>query len=356
MSVNSEITALENYLSSAYGKISDKGGTLPQNKNMSNLATAIDSIPTSSIIIIPPSAGTLTSISVTSNPNKTIYNEGENFDFTGLVITALYSSGQQYNVTNSCTYTMNQPLQYGDSSILATYETQTTTISITVNAVPVPAPTTTVHLVHFNGDLIDSVTNQNYPTSSSYREIGAGKFGKAQNCAYSSNSANLFRFETTGTSRADGLTIEFWARTDGNGSKPLWLNWGGQSSDYRPLFDTDKEITSVGFELSTWNGTCNATNGLFSSQTKVTIPSSNLAQGSWHHYAFVYQGSDFKFFLDGTLMTTAVILNLPMLVKFTSIGSYAYNGVNAIDELLVCTSAKYSSNFIPNHSPYYIQA
>ena len=116
MSVASEITALEGYLSSAYTKISEKGGTIPQNKNMQNLTTAIDSI--SGRIIIPPSAGTLTSISVTSNPTKLVYSEGEYFDFTGLVITATYSSGNQYDVTNSCTYTMNQPLQYGDSSIL----------------------------------------------------------------------------------------------------------------------------------------------------------------------------------------------------------------------------------------------
>ena len=56
MSVASEITALEGYLTNAYNKIDSMGGTLPQNKNMQNLTNAIDSIPTSSIIIIPPEA------------------------------------------------------------------------------------------------------------------------------------------------------------------------------------------------------------------------------------------------------------------------------------------------------------
>lgn len=44
MSIASELTALEGYIDDAYNAVSAKGGTLPANKNMSALSTAIGSI------------------------------------------------------------------------------------------------------------------------------------------------------------------------------------------------------------------------------------------------------------------------------------------------------------------------
>ena len=44
MSIASELTALNGYILGAYDEIDDKGGTVPANKNMANLATAIASI------------------------------------------------------------------------------------------------------------------------------------------------------------------------------------------------------------------------------------------------------------------------------------------------------------------------
>lgn len=44
MSIASELTALNGYILGAYDEINDKGGTVPQNKNMANLASAIASI------------------------------------------------------------------------------------------------------------------------------------------------------------------------------------------------------------------------------------------------------------------------------------------------------------------------
>lgn len=44
----------------------------------------------------------LTGISVTSNPSKTTYLEGEELDTNGLVITASYDNGSTSNVTTSC--------------------------------------------------------------------------------------------------------------------------------------------------------------------------------------------------------------------------------------------------------------
>ena len=44
MSIASTIASMQTNLSNAYAKINDKGGTLPANKNLQNLASAIDSI------------------------------------------------------------------------------------------------------------------------------------------------------------------------------------------------------------------------------------------------------------------------------------------------------------------------
>lgn len=44
MSIASELTALNGYILGAYDEVDNKGGTVPQNKNMANLATAIASI------------------------------------------------------------------------------------------------------------------------------------------------------------------------------------------------------------------------------------------------------------------------------------------------------------------------
>lgn len=46
MSIASELSALNGYILGAYDEINDKGGTVPTNKNMANLASAIASIST----------------------------------------------------------------------------------------------------------------------------------------------------------------------------------------------------------------------------------------------------------------------------------------------------------------------
>lgn len=46
MSIASELTALNGYILGAYDEINEKGGTVPANKNMANLASAISSIET----------------------------------------------------------------------------------------------------------------------------------------------------------------------------------------------------------------------------------------------------------------------------------------------------------------------
>lgn len=54
MSIASELSALNGYILGAYDEINDKGGTVPANKNMANLASAIASISTGTPTTITP--------------------------------------------------------------------------------------------------------------------------------------------------------------------------------------------------------------------------------------------------------------------------------------------------------------
>lgn len=64
MSIASELNALNGYILGAYDEINTKGGTVPANKNMANLASAIGSISTGSPTTITP-------LSVTENGTYT---------------------------------------------------------------------------------------------------------------------------------------------------------------------------------------------------------------------------------------------------------------------------------------------
>ena len=79
----------------------------------------------------------LDSIAVTTAPAKTNYTAGEDFDPTGMVVTATYSDSSTKAITGY-TFTPNAALKTDDTSITISYTegevTKTTTQAITVNA------------------------------------------------------------------------------------------------------------------------------------------------------------------------------------------------------------------------------
>jgi len=77
---------------------------------------------------------TLEKIEVTTNPNKTEYEEGEKFDKTGMVVTAVYSDNSRETVTDY-TYAPTGSLTANDKRVIITYKGKTTTISISVKKI-----------------------------------------------------------------------------------------------------------------------------------------------------------------------------------------------------------------------------
>ena len=89
----------------------------------------------------PPVEKNLTSIKITKMPNKTVYEEGEKFDPTGMEVTATYSDNSQEKVTNY-TYIPTGSLKTKDKKVVISYTekniTKTAEVNITVNAKPTP--------------------------------------------------------------------------------------------------------------------------------------------------------------------------------------------------------------------------
>ena len=78
-------------------------------------------------------AKTLTSISVTTQPNKTTYIEDEKFSVDGMVVTAKYSDNSTKVITDY-TYSPNGALALGTEKITISYEGKTTEVAITVTS------------------------------------------------------------------------------------------------------------------------------------------------------------------------------------------------------------------------------
>ena len=69
----------------------------------------------------------VSSIKVTTNPDKTAYASGETFDPTGIVVTAVYNNGHEEDVTNPELLTYSTPsgdgkLHDGDNKVKVTYD------------------------------------------------------------------------------------------------------------------------------------------------------------------------------------------------------------------------------------------
>ena len=80
---------------------------------------------------------TLSSISITTDPTKTVYLQGETFDATGAVVTATYSDESTSNVTASTTWSPTTLSSTGSQTITATYSGKTATTTITVYSVTI---------------------------------------------------------------------------------------------------------------------------------------------------------------------------------------------------------------------------
>ena len=105
-----------------------------------------------------------TGIEITSPPNKTTYNAGENINLSGIVVTATFSDGSTQDVTSECTFTPSSgTVVYENTTKITanwTWEdtiTYTTSQSITVKRVLTGISITTAptKTTYYKGDSLD---------------------------------------------------------------------------------------------------------------------------------------------------------------------------------------------------------
>ena len=143
---------------------------------------------------------TLERIEVTTNPNKTAYEEGEKFDKTGMVVTAVYSDNSKETVTDYA-YTPTGSLTKNDTKITITYKDKTATVTITVKEKTPPVVEKTL-------ERIEVTTN---PNKTAYEEGEKfDKTGMVVTAVYSDNSRETvtdYTYAPTGSLTANDKRV-----------------------------------------------------------------------------------------------------------------------------------------------------
>lgn len=176
----------------------------------------------------------VTSIAISGQANKKDYYAGEQFDPTGLTVTATYDDGTNQNVSvANCTWTPN-PLTEGTTSVTCTYRKATATYSgITVIKRVAPTTEGNVFSIEFNGGGSDSGD----------RLDGVGVLGEATNntlvkSATASDSDNVFAGAEglkLGTGKANGsvsFTFKDEASVDIQKIEITTTQYGSDSSTF----------------------------------------------------------------------------------------------------------------------------
>ncbi len=143
---------------------------------------------------------TLERIEVTKNPNKTEYEEGEKFDKTGMVVTAVYSDNSKETVTDY-TYTPTGSLTKNDTKIKITYKDKTATVTITVKEKTPPVVEKTLERIEITKN----------PNKTEYEEGEKfDKTGMVVTAVYSDNSRETvtdYTYAPTGSLTANDKRV-----------------------------------------------------------------------------------------------------------------------------------------------------
>ena len=142
----------------------------------------------------------LEKIEITTNPNKTAYEEGEKFDKTGMVVTAVYSDNSKETVTDY-TYTPTGSLTKNDTKITITYKDKTATVTITVKEKTPPVVEKTLERIEITKN----------PNKTEYEEGEKfDKTGMVVTAVYSDNSRETvtdYTYAPTGSLTANDKRV-----------------------------------------------------------------------------------------------------------------------------------------------------
>ena len=190
----------------------------------------------------------------------------------------------------------------------------------------------------------------------------AGSGGISATLVYDLDAANFAALPTIGGSILTGnnqalrppvssaftyetgdFTIEWWSnQTATNGVQGIWRNSTGDALNaigYWTIQQPGGRIT-----ITIGNGT---TSDVIRSNSAIPI-------NTWHHYAFVRNGTLFKLYVDGVAQTETLTssINLPAQLAFMQIGNAGGNFFGYVTNFrIVKGTAVYITNFTPPTQP-----
>ena len=101
----------------------------------------------------------LVSVAVKTMPNKTKYYVGDEFDQTGLTLTATYNNGKTETIANGITCTGFSSDAVGSKTVTASYGGKSTTFNVDIEAVKlvsIAVKTNPTKMSYYQGDALDS--------------------------------------------------------------------------------------------------------------------------------------------------------------------------------------------------------
>ena len=185
-----------------------------------------------------------------------------------------------------------------------------------------------------------TITNNNDVTSSPVYPFvqGSGSFNVT-----SSNQTYQIPISPEFTYGQGDFTVEFWAnQTSSGGVQGIWRNSTGDTTNSIGFWT----ITQAAGRLVVTLGNGVSSNTI---QSNAVIPIS-----TWHHYAFVRNGTSFKLYVDGVAQTQTITSNIsiPPQVGIMQIGNAGgtYSGF-ITDFRIVKDKAVYLNDFTPPTKP-----
>jgi len=192
------------------------GNNLALGKTSVTISYTENGVTKTVVQVITVQAKTLTGITVTKAPTKTTYIEGQNFDKTGMVVTAAYNNGATQAVTNYTVADGNN-LALGKTSVTISYTengvTKTAVQGITVQAKTLTgitvtkAPIKTVYLEGQNFDKTGMVVTAMYDNGLS-KEITNYTITDGNNLTLGKTSA-IINYTENGVTKTvtQGITV-----------------------------------------------------------------------------------------------------------------------------------------------------
>lgn len=148
---------------------------------------------------IAVSEAALTGISITSQPTKTEYLEGETFDPAGMVVTANYEGGKTETITD---YEIDKtgPLATSDTEVTISYGGFTAKVTIVVNAIPNKVKVDSLGTTRIEAEYLDTseatLREDFIAAGRTFLEAGEGASNGYNICGYNPGSKFKISVET----------------------------------------------------------------------------------------------------------------------------------------------------------------